>query len=127
MTEDKIQNALVLWLSYVLPKDVIVITNPYMGMAKTGYQAAKAKKAGLRPGQPDFIFIGKTKCQKAGVAIELKAVSIYKKDGSLKKSEHLERQFAELNRYEKQGFAAHFSVGLQATQELIGKYYHLKI
>jgi hypothetical protein len=59
-----------------------------------------------------------------GLFIELKAdgVTLYKKDGTLRKDEHLEEQAAMLQRLRDRGYKAEFAVGFAAARKLIDEY-----
>jgi len=84
------------------------------------YKIARVK--GTR-GIPDIIIFEKRGgC--SGLCIELKASSttIYKKDGSLRKNEHVEEQLHVLERLRKQGYLAELCIGAQQAIELIDTY-----
>ncbi len=57
-----------------------------------------------------------------GLAIELKIVSPFKKDGSLKKNEHLERQNAVHEMLRHRGYKVKFGCGFDETKKIIDDY-----
>ena len=59
-----------------------------------------------------------------GLYLELKAEgnSPFKKDGTLKKDQHLEEQNEVLNHLREKGYAAYFAVGFEEAQKLIDDY-----
>jgi hypothetical protein len=59
-----------------------------------------------------------------GLFIELKAegVTLYKKDGTLRKDEHLEEQAAMLQRLRDRGYKAEFAIGFAEARKLIDEY-----
>ena len=89
----------------------------------TMYQAKKMKalQGKWSKGYPD-LFIAEPKGVYSGLFIELKAVSPYKKNGELKKSEHLETQAHYHKLLRRKGYCAEFSTGFKETVELIEKY-----
>ena len=58
------------------------------------------------------------------LAIELKAegVELYKKDGTLRKNEHIAEQDAMLQKLRDKGYAAEFCVGFDAARRLLDCY-----
>lgn len=74
-------------------------------------------------GYPD-LFIAKPNKYYAGLFLELKASnsSPYKKDGSLKKSEHLEAQHEVHQILRESGYEAKFVTGLKEAIETIDEY-----
>lgn len=57
-----------------------------------------------------------------GLLIELKAKTIYKKDGSLLKNEHVEAQDASMSRLRRKDYWCQFAVGLDEAKEAIDWY-----
>jgi hypothetical protein len=74
-------------------------------------------------GFPDFTIYAKTK-DYCGLKLELKkhGEKIYKKDGTLRKDEHLEQQDLIQHRLRGQGWDAKFSVGFEQTKQYIDEY-----
>ena len=100
-------------------------------------QAAKFKVLHPERGYPD-LFIAKPKDGTinmdtagnpnyyAGLYLELKAEgnSPFKKDGTLKKDQHLEEQQAMLERLRYHGYKAMFATGFDEAKEIIDDYLH---
>ena len=57
-----------------------------------------------------------------GLFIELKVTSPFKKDGMLKKDEHLEEQMERLNDLQYRGYYSTFGVGFEHTKKMIDWY-----
>lgn len=59
-----------------------------------------------------------------GLYIELKAegIELYKKDGTLRKNEHIEEQATMLQRLRDRGYKAEFCVGFNEARKLIDEY-----
>lgn len=59
-----------------------------------------------------------------GLYLELKAEdnSPFKKDGTLKKDQHLEEQNEVLNQLREKGYAAYFAVGFEQAKQIIDDY-----
>jgi hypothetical protein len=58
------------------------------------------------------------------LAIELKAegIELYKKDGTLRKNEHIEEQAAMLQKLRDKGYKAEFCIGFEPARKLIDEY-----
>lgn len=58
------------------------------------------------------------------LAIEIKGecVELYKKDGTLRKNEHVEEQAVMLQKLRDRGYDAHFAIGFNQARELIDLY-----
>jgi hypothetical protein len=70
---------------------------------------------------PD-LFIAEARGGYFGLYIELKAVTPFKKDGTLKANEHVKAQNKMLDRLNDRGYMACFGVGLDATINIIKMY-----
>ena len=93
---------------------------------KLTIQAGKRNKMLQKSrGWPD-LFIAEPRNGYHGLFIELKASEIYKKDGNLKKSEHLEEQKTMLERLGIRGYFACFRVGFEHTKVIIDNYFQAK-
>lgn len=57
-----------------------------------------------------------------GLFIELKIITPFKKDGTLKKNEHLEGQLKTIDELEAKGYSAFFAVGFNEAKFLIDRY-----
>ena len=91
-------------------------------------QAANHKRLHPRRGYPD-LFIAEPKTttytmEYAGLYLELKAEgnSPFKKDGTLKKDEHLEEQDEMLENLRAKGYKAEFAVGFEEAKQIIDDY-----
>lgn len=84
-------------------------------------QAVKQRQLNPERGWPD-LFIAEARGGYNGLFIELKAKDIYKKNGDLRKDDHLAEQAAMLGRLQAQGYRAVFCVGLPATKAAIEEY-----
>lgn len=64
--------------------------------------------------------------QHCGLFIELKkdGVKIFKKDGTMVANEHYREQAAVLEKLRRLGYMAEFSIGFDATKDLIDNYLH---
>lgn len=87
------------------------------------YQAKRVKRIHNRRGYPD-LFIAKPSGSYAGLFLELKAegVSVFKKDGKLKKDDHLIEQFEYMKRLIENGYKANFAIGLNDAIKQIEGY-----
>lgn len=123
--EDDEQRQVVDWFHLQYPNDII---NIGLGGIKLPIGlAVKIKRNGHLRSFPD-IFIYKPNSRFAGLAIEFKRTGekIYRKDGTLRKIEHLQRQQEMLNLLNNKGYYAVFSIGFKATTELIKQYMEIK-
>jgi len=57
-----------------------------------------------------------------GLILELKAVNIYKKDGSLLKNEHVEDKQRTIDRLNQIGYKATFATGFDEARKIIDNY-----
>jgi hypothetical protein len=114
--------------------DVIYRFDIAADLKLTQGQAAKFKRLHPRRGYPD-LFIAKPKDglnmdtggnpnYYAGLYLELKAEgnSPFKKDGSLKKDQHLEEQMAILEKLRRRGYRADFATGFDEARAIIDDY-----
>jgi hypothetical protein len=89
------------------------------------YQASRIKSlhGKFSKGYPD-LFIAKPNKYYHGLFLELKAdnASPFKKDGQLKKNEHLETQAKMHDHLRNEGYEVKFTVGLKDTIEIIEDY-----
>lgn len=106
--------------------DVIYRFDLAADLKLTPGQAAKHKRLHPERGYPD-LFIAQPTYRAygaCGLYLELKAEgnSPYKKDGTLKKDEHLAEQQKMLERLRKLGYKAEFAVGFDEAKKLIDDY-----
>lgn len=88
----------------------------------TVFQGARNKriqKDGFKT--PDMLIL-KPNYYHAGLFIELKVKSPYKKDGTLLKNEHLEGQQATINDLNKLGYLATFATGFDEFKQIVDEY-----
>lgn len=98
------------------------------GIKLTMGQAAQVKRMqGGKRAWPDLFiaeprYSPRDKEMYSGLFIELKATNIYKKDGSLRKNDHLFEQSEMLTRLESRGYKAVFAVGFDRATAIIDEY-----
>lgn len=127
MTEKQEQKQLLNWVKLQYPN--LLYTEDLGGIKLTIGQAKQVKKSRARRGHPDLMF------QKAftgydgridycGLAIEFKRKSekIVKKDGEIRKSEHLKEQYDYLMALRLEGWFSCFAVGFLEAQRIIKAY-----
>lgn len=118
--EFELQQQVVKYLELQYPDVNFESTGTPYGLSKT--QAGRNKsiqKNGFKT--PDLIILEPNK-KYHGLCIELKVVSPYKKDGGLKKSDHLQGQKNSIDELLTKGYLATFSVGFDETKKIIDKY-----
>ena len=115
--------------------DVLFRTDFSSGMKMTPGQAAKHKKFQKSRAWPD-LFIAESgvvefkedgliaHLRKNGMFLELKAdgTKLYKKDGTLRKNEHIEEQAEMLDKLNESGYYARFAVGYDQAIQIITDY-----
>ena len=72
-------------------------------------------------GYPDLLILKPNK-RHAGLFIELKMTSPYKKDGQLKKDKHLETQANMHTKLREAGYYATFATGFDEVKDIISEY-----
>lgn len=94
------------------------------GMAVTQGIAAMNKRIQFSSGMPDLYIFAACKGFH-GLFLELKAegVEIYRKDGTLRKNEHVEAQAIMLQAFRDRGYCALFAIGYENTISIINKYF----
>lgn len=106
-------------------KDVIFRFDTGADMKLTIGQAMRSKSlhGAINRGYPD-LFIAEANKYYHGLYLELKAdgKSPFKKDGSLKKNDHLQEQQDFINKLKDKGYAAGFAVGLKEALDIIDEY-----
>ena len=70
---------------------------------------------------PDIIIL-EPRGKYHGLFIELKITTPFKKDGTIKKNEHLEGQLKTIDELEAKGYSAFFAVGFDEAKFLIDRY-----
>lgn len=99
-------------------------------MPASQWVMVQAKRAGWERGKPDIVITQKLSLDGKiynGVALELKrdGEKVYRQDGELYANEHLREQQAWLDRYQKQGYIASFSIGPDETLGRLKDYFQL--
>ena len=126
LSESKVQDAVVRHLKskYKNVRFISSLTGERVSGAKTKGRNARIQHSN---GQPDM-FIYARRGGYVGLALELKRDGeiIYKKDGTLRKSDHLKEQQEWLDSLTEEGWYAVFSVGLKESVEIINWYLNLK-
>jgi hypothetical protein len=85
-------------------------------------QAMKMKRTQMKErGYPD-LWVSLPKGRYHGLYLELKVTTPYKKDGTLKKNEHLEEQQEMHDRLNQLGYKATFGVGFDECKEILDNY-----
>lgn len=105
--------------------DVLFLSDTVANLKLTIPQKVRNKliqKDGFKT--PDLLILEPRGCY-AGLFIELKVESPFKKDGTLKKCEHLEGQLKSINDLKKKGYYASFSWGFEMTKKMIDNYMKL--
>lgn len=87
-------------------------------------QAARMKKLYCNDfAMPDVIILEpRFDKGKAGLCLEIKIADPFKKNGELKKNEHLERQYMAIKRLRERGFDAHFIWSMDQAVHVIEGY-----
>lgn len=132
--EHRLYVDIAVYLQYQYPS-VIYRFDLAADLKLTPGQAAKHKRLHPERGYPDlFIATPAPRCidgswdyEYHGLYLELKAEgnSPYKKDGTLKKDEHLAEQQKMLERLRKLGYKAEFAVGFDEAKKIIDDYLYL--
>ena len=105
--------------------DVLFLSDTVASVKLTITQGARNKaiqKHGFKT--PDLLIL-EPRGNYAGLFIELKVESPFKKDGTLKKDEHLEGQLKSINDLKRKGYYASFSWGFEMTKTMIDNYMKL--
>lgn len=122
MSEKHLHQQICTYIKYQFPS-VIFFSEP-SGLRVSIGQAVMLKKLRSFGKLPD-LFICKKMGQFGGLFIEIKAVNIYRKDGTLLKNEHLLRQKETLDRLNAEGYMAVFGIGFENCKLLIDNYLKL--
>lgn len=104
-------------------KDVIYRFDLSADLKLTKGQASKHKRLHPNRGYPD-LFIAEPNGKYSGLYLEIKreGTSVFKKDGTLRKDEHLREQFDTLKKLILKGYKANFAVGYDDTIKQIEDY-----
>lgn len=118
--EESIQIQVCTWLKWQYP-NLIWVCDYAAGIRLNIGQAVKAKKLRSCRGLPDIMIFRANK-DYHGLFLELKTVTPFKKDMTLKKDEHLKEQSEILHRLRQEGYYAGFAVGFEDAKDAIGDY-----
>lgn len=105
--------------------DVLFLSDTVASVGLTVPQGVRNKavqKHGFKT--PDLLIL-EPRGGYAGLFIELKVESPFKKDGTLKKDKHLEGQMKSINDLKKKGYYASFAWGFEMTKTMIDNYMKL--
>lgn len=119
--EFELQKQVCRYLSAQYPK-TLFLSDTIASLLLTGPQKGRNKaiqKQGFHC--PDLLILEPKKGY-FGLFIELKVTTPYKKDGSLKKDEHLKDQERSINELNEKGYKALFSWDFEMTKEIIDQY-----
>jgi hypothetical protein len=117
--EYELQLAVCKYIRYQYPN--ILFRSDLGGIKLTKGLAIKSKRIQHSKGFPDlFLYYPSGKYN--GLAIELKVKDIFKKDGTLRKSEHLEQQQKVLDILNANNYYATFAVGFNEAKTVIDNY-----
>lgn len=121
MSEESLQIAVSRYLKLQYPD--VLFTAESSGIKLTMGQAVKAKKMRSGRGLPDLI-IFEPRYGYHGLMLELKkeGTVIYKKDGSLRKNEHLAEQKAVIDKLISKKYYADFVIGFDDAKRVIDGY-----
>jgi len=110
------------YLKYQYPK--VIFHFDYAGLNLSKAQAGRMKAIQGGRGFPDLMILQPTD-EYHGLFIELKAASIFKKDGTIKKDTHLQEQRDMLCDLTQRGYYATFGCGFEDCKKIIDEYLHL--
>ena len=104
----------------------VVFTSESSGLRLPMGLAVKAKRQRSKHKLPDMIIL-KSNSFYCGLILELKKDEneIYKKDGSYRKTEHVQEQLKTLNILKEQRYLALFACGFDECKKIIDKYMKL--
>jgi len=123
--EYHLQCQFVRWMT-LQHRGVMVFSDTAAHIAKTVIQQGRANKL-QTPGEkwPD-VFVAQPSGDFAGLFLEFKAKSPFKKDGvTLLANEHAEAQARTMERLRAKGYKCEFVWGFQQAQEIVNKYFSI--
>jgi hypothetical protein len=119
--EYHLQKQICQWLEYQHP-NVLFLSDTVASVRLTIPQQVRNKGIQKKGFACPDILILEPRGVFCGLFLELKVDSPLKKDGALKKSDHLERQAKSLRELSNKGYYARFSWGFEMTKEIITDY-----
>lgn len=119
--EERLQTAVARYIKVQYPN--VVFTSESSGIRVSMGVAVQMKKQRSVHKLPDMIIL-KSNGKYNGLMIELKKdrKEIYKKDGSFRKSEHIEAQRDTLLKLREQGYMAVFACGFDEAKNVVDYY-----
>lgn len=122
--EEQEQIALCQYISMQYPD--VIFNSDHSGIRVGKGLANKIKKLHSENGIPDLT-LSEPRGGYFGLHIEMKAtgVSVFKKDGTLRKSDHLEQQYKTLLRLDTKGYKTAFCCGFDEAKKLVDWYMSL--
>lgn len=117
--EDSLQIAICTYIKMQYPG--VVLTHDASGYRLSKGMAAKSKRMRSNDKIPDLM-IFEPKGGFHALLIEIKAKSIYKKNGELLKNDHVAEQAKTLEKLRKKGYCAEFAQSFEEAKELIDTY-----
>jgi len=119
MTEKQLHKSICIYIKTFYPK--VLFNSDLSGLRMTYGQAKDVKHLRSSNGFPDLV-IYEPKNNYAGLFIELKIETPYKKNGNLKSNTHLQEQAEMLSELEKRGFKAVFGWSFDMVKDIIDNY-----
>ena len=119
--EEKIHFAICDYLRLQYPK--VMFISESSGVRTSIGLASKLKKTRSNHVHAD-LYVLQPVGKWSGLVLELKAKTIFKKDGSLLKNDHIEDQFETLQTLRKIGYYASFACGFDEAKEIVDNYLH---
>ena len=124
MKESELQTSICEYVKLQYPS--VIFNSDLSGIRTSIGLALKIKKLRSSNSIPDM-YLDEPRGGYFGLKIELKIKNIYKKNGDLFKSDHLENQKKMLDRLNEKGYLALFSIGFDATKKIIDDYMSLDV
>lgn len=119
MREETLHSQITTYIRLQYPK--VIFLSDASGLKLPIGLAVKFAKLKSGRGIPDICIL-EPRQNKHGLLIELKTKTPYKKNGELKKDEHLKEQQQMLKRLTEKGYKAVFGIGFENTKQIIDKY-----
>lgn len=118
--EDSLAQQVANYLNYQYPNVIYHFDTGSGGRTTIGL-ALRNKRLNKWRGYPD-LFICECRGAYGGLFVELKVDGVLKKDGSMKKNEHLQEQRSILNKLQEARYYACFGVGFEDCKKIIDEY-----
>ena len=119
MNENEIHLRLCTYLKSRYPN--VIFTTESSGLRVTPWQGRNLANVRSCSGLPD-IWILEPRGEYKGLFLELKKLSPFKKNGELKKSDHLRKQYEVLSILCEKGYHAQFTTGLEESKACVDWY-----